>query len=572
MKRDIVEKLPPLKREGGFISPPFKSQEAAMMDCQQDMFPGTNPHQRRHKSATARQNLYSEENPLCHRLAFNRNNCQADSDHFIPKNNKTVDWLEVHWGNDKPTSHRRWVKHDRSELEEFDSDPSDLSRPRDGTKSKSIGGTLNKSQRILCENEIWMAVEIRKKKMLLQEKLLNAAETLRNVQLRNASEDKMKEEQKGTGKAESRLYYKKKGTWDWESARDRALGGRKHEGQQEGFNKWERCAGQSSARQENRINGTHDGQKEKSREELKWESRGRQTQRTTETAEKEWRRFEERARPMRKQTTEENNTRKESAMEQQGTVLRKWEQKDCQEKDIGRANDGGTRGHEGTKLKGDIKWGTADQEKEIGRANDGGKKRHEGTKLKGDIEWGNADQEKEIGRANDRGKERHEETKLIVDIVDQHSNSAAEMYINKYAPDNTVQHLPCKICKRRFKEDRLEQHTRICEKAQKKGHFYDSKMHRAKGTDLEEFRKTNAQREEPQSKKSSWREKHQALIQCLKQSRDPKHKDFQPSAAMTFDYKTCPHCQRRFAPGPAERHIPKCLNVKSKPPPPRHHH
>jgi len=32
---------------------------------------------------------------------------------------------------------------------------------------------------------------------------------------------------------------------------------------------------------------------------------------------------------------------------------------------------------------------------------------------------------------------------------------------------------------------------------------------------------------------------------------------------VTGDYVTCQYCNRRFSPGAADRHIPKCANIKS---------
>jgi hypothetical protein len=41
-----------------------------------------------------------------------------------------------------------------------------------------------------------------------------------------------------------------------------------------------------------------------------------------------------------------------------------------------------------------------------------------------------------------------------------------------------------------------------------------------------------------------------------------------PPVTVNADYIQCPHCGRNYAPGPAERHIPKCVNIQNKPKPP----
>lgn len=39
-----------------------------------------------------------------------------------------------------------------------------------------------------------------------------------------------------------------------------------------------------------------------------------------------------------------------------------------------------------------------------------------------------------------------------------------------------------------------------------------------------------------------------------------------PPPSDTSDYIQCPHCMRRFSPGAADRHIPKCATIKSNKP------
>uniref|UniRef100_A0A673XKY2 Zinc finger C2HC domain-containing protein 1C-like n=1 Tax=Salmo trutta TaxID=8032 RepID=A0A673XKY2_SALTR len=132
--------------------------------------------------------------------------------------------------------------------------------------------------------------------------------------------------------------------------------------------------------------------------------------------------------------------------------------------------------------------------------------------------------------------------------------------------------IPCTICHRKFAAERLEKHLQVCERMQHSSRkVFDSSKYRAKGTDLEEFMKTNSRSKSPEVRKSNWRQKHEAFIRNLRQAHVPAAGALQPQPPIqdNDDYVTCPHCARRFAPGPAERHIPKCQNIKSRPPPPR---
>ncbi|KAL0969117.1 hypothetical protein UPYG_G00222800 [Umbra pygmaea] len=138
----------------------------------------------------------------------------------------------------------------------------------------------------------------------------------------------------------------------------------------------------------------------------------------------------------------------------------------------------------------------------------------------------------------------------------------------------SIQLIPCRICQRKFAAERLEKHRKVCEKMQQSSRkVFDSSRYRAQGTDLEEFMKTNSRSKTPELKKSNWRQKHETLIRNMRQGRVPAAGALQtqPTIQDNDDYVTCPHCARRFAPGPAERHIPKCLNIKCRPPPPCHH-
>lgn len=76
-------------------------------------------------------------------------------------------------------------------------------------------------------------------------------------------------------------------------------------------------------------------------------------------------------------------------------------------------------------------------------------------------------------------------------------------------------------------------------------------------------------------KKADWRKKHESFIETIRAAKAvQKHlkaggkiSDLPPPPPSdTSDYIQCPHCGRRFAPAAADRHIPKCANIKSNKP------
>lgn len=443
-------------------------------------------------------------------MAFNRSNCQEDSDYLTQKDKKSLDCLKVHYENSKQTSNMRQEKHDeRRKLKHFDSDSFDLSREKGETNGKSLNGyqMLHKDQRRLYENEIRLTKEIHKKEILLQEKLLKAAERLKKVQLRTASEDKVKsEEQRNTEKEENRLYYTEKGTWDWESARDRALGGRRHEEQGERFDNWVRGKN-GIEREENSVRKTHAGQKEKRREGLEWENRGRNTQRTTKTVEKDWYNFEEMTRHTSERVrTEKDKTRRERAMEWQGNEIREWDQKDWQEKELVRRNDGEKRGRERAKLKRDAELDNENQQwslkdKLASNSHIKEKAGYKYDKSNVHIEDHLANQVRVHQYNNMPAEEMPLKKPLPEPGLNTHDGKRLQQVqlSPESSPDSNVQLVPCKVCNRHFMENRLEKHISICQKTQKpRRQAYDSAQYRAKGTDLEGFMKTNGRSKSPE--------------------------------------------------------------------------
>ncbi|KAG7328488.1 hypothetical protein KOW79_008432 [Hemibagrus wyckioides] len=603
MNMVVWEKLPPLTREGlGYSSPsPFRPNEhkkrkgAVMKDCQEDIFfynNWPNPVQRRHDSP--RRKIYSEHSeekrntllagsemdsifplkPGCHRMPLNPSDCQADRDYFIQKDKTS---LKEHSQHSEQTRNRRQDKYDQCKLEHFDSDYNDLPRESGETNVKSLNGYRVSHKGRLYENEMRLTKEIRKKEILLQEKLLKAAERMRQVQLRNAFEDKVKEEQRNTDRTENSLFYAEKGNWDWESTRGRALGGRRHEGKQEGFNNWV-TGKDGKERQENHVKETHATQKEKSKKGIEREDRGRNTHRTTKTVEKEWDHFEEMTRQTQERArTERDKTRRQRAVQRWNNDMREWEQRDWQDKEILRAYDGEKRRRERLKLKKEVDIGDEDQK------------------------WDRMDKFALNSHIKGKSVSNHDKWNVLIkdhfapqDRVHQYSHRAAEEMPLKQPlpeagpstqkgkrllqeqlsqesnPDADFQLVRCEVCNRKFREDRLEKHISICQKTQKpKRQVFNSSQYRAKGTELEEFMKTNGQSKTPERKKSNWRQKHEAFVRNIRQARGPAVGGFKPSEDLNPDYVTCPHCSRRFAPGPAERHIPKCQYIKSRPPAPR---
>ncbi|CAK9814418.1 Zinc finger C2HC domain-containing protein 1C [Anthophora quadrimaculata] len=134
----------------------------------------------------------------------------------------------------------------------------------------------------------------------------------------------------------------------------------------------------------------------------------------------------------------------------------------------------------------------------------------------------------------------------------------------------------CKICGRRFAQDRITLHEQICTKtAQKKRKQFDTMMFRVRGTDLEPFvKKGLAKKQAEKSKKpevkSNWRRKHEDFINAIRSAKQVqahlaaggKLSDLPPPPVSdNCDYIQCPHCGRKFNQAAAERHIPKCEHM-----------
>ncbi|XP_054826602.1 zinc finger C2HC domain-containing protein 1C [Eublepharis macularius] len=162
------------------------------------------------------------------------------------------------------------------------------------------------------------------------------------------------------------------------------------------------------------------------------------------------------------------------------------------------------------------------------------------------------------------------------------------------SPSSVEDSSECSFCGRKFYSFRLEKHISICRKNHSsKRKVFDSSKARAKGTELEAYnllmgsgtswKKTltkstdTSMQSSMQPKQSNWKQKHKSFIETLRRAREMqriiskggKASDLPPVPPMENpDYKMCPYCTRLFAPQVAERHIPKCKNIKNRPPPP----
>jgi hypothetical protein len=128
---------------------------------------------------------------------------------------------------------------------------------------------------------------------------------------------------------------------------------------------------------------------------------------------------------------------------------------------------------------------------------------------------------------------------------------------NEPASDLTEQvfeRVPCEYCKRLFIRERIEKHQRVCENNFKKNEFY-------KKTSPKPLKSNRSGHQQIQFHypMSKWQKQHNNLINKLRLNEVSE--DYE-------EYLTCPHCLRKFAPGPAEKHIKKCKDIIHRPKPP----
>ncbi|XP_039259996.2 uncharacterized protein LOC120336395 [Styela clava] len=141
--------------------------------------------------------------------------------------------------------------------------------------------------------------------------------------------------------------------------------------------------------------------------------------------------------------------------------------------------------------------------------------------------------------------------------------------------------VPCKICGRKFADDRLAKHLNVCKKSKnKKRKVFDMTKARTQGTEIEKYAIQNVvtKARTPPVKKSNWRSKHEDFVRTVREAKKAQiHlanggslSDLTPPPPMENpDYVHCQYCDRKFDPYVAQRHIPRCKDIKSRPKPPK---
>eukprot|EP00760_Papus_ankaliazontas_P011928 PhM_4_TR15119/c0_g1_i1/m.78946 len=140
------------------------------------------------------------------------------------------------------------------------------------------------------------------------------------------------------------------------------------------------------------------------------------------------------------------------------------------------------------------------------------------------------------------------------------------------AADSPTSLRPCMSCGRTFAQLALERHEPHCkgQQSQRRRQVFDSSKQRAP-SEIADVVTSPCQsplttpRRQGESK-SKWRQDHEVLQKAMRAGREPQTAHKKMDNEDGDDMRVpCPHCQRRFAPETAERHIPKCANIKHKP-------
>ncbi|KAG5507541.1 hypothetical protein JKF63_06490 [Porcisia hertigi] len=142
--------------------------------------------------------------------------------------------------------------------------------------------------------------------------------------------------------------------------------------------------------------------------------------------------------------------------------------------------------------------------------------------------------------------------------------------------EDDAERLPCSHCGRRFAPESLARHEHVCASQKKRRVFNATKQRQPEGAPAP---RRDLPTKAPNAPKRDWKAESEAFRRALREARQVDQvlkaggtaKDLPPPTySVNPDYIPCPHCQRRFAPDVASRHIPRCANTVNRPkPPPR---
>ncbi|XP_060069041.1 zinc finger C2HC domain-containing protein 1C-like [Ylistrum balloti] len=143
--------------------------------------------------------------------------------------------------------------------------------------------------------------------------------------------------------------------------------------------------------------------------------------------------------------------------------------------------------------------------------------------------------------------------------------------------ENThVKQVKCSNCGRKFNADRINKHREFCGNITKKRKVLDGTKMRVQGTEMEKYIGKNGAPKRRAASKGNWRKQHEEFVNNIRYARKIAQVQKEggslsnlppPPPAENADYIQCPHCNRRYNETAAERHIPKCKDIKAKPAP-----
>ncbi|KAH3758237.1 microtubule-associated protein futsch [Pelomyxa schiedti] len=140
--------------------------------------------------------------------------------------------------------------------------------------------------------------------------------------------------------------------------------------------------------------------------------------------------------------------------------------------------------------------------------------------------------------------------------------------------DEEIVLVECGYCGRKFSEERLPKHEQACAKAGTKPRpQYNATVRRLESDALRAYKAAQAHAKDapPKKPKPKWKEEHEMFINAIRGMKTPPAGHSEASVAPpTTSYidsslVQCPHCGRRFNDSVAQRHIPQCRDIGTKP-------